>query len=195
MLQAPGWPAHSGAVVSQQSAAPVPEAPKKPEKSRTQSAATGGEADGGAGGAMRACVQAAAEAVAAAAGELDDMDSRVGDGDCGATLSLAAAAILQVSTLASIRACARARTHARLHRAAACFCRNSGIWTQLSVAVAHCPSGSSKSLPYICVYMLSRQGCSAAFVVFGHILCPRTHFTWSSCAAEACTRVTTAHRT
>lgn len=108
MLQAPGWPAHSGAVALQQSPAPVPEAPKKPEKSRTQPAATGGEADGGAGGAMRACVKAAAEAVATAAGKLDDMDSRVGDGDCGATLGLAAAAILQVSTLAS--ACAREHT-------------------------------------------------------------------------------------
>lgn len=152
MLQAPGWPAHSGAVVSQQSAAPVPEAPKKPEKSRTQSAATGGEADGGAGGAMRACVQAAAEAVAAAAGELDDMDSRVGDGDCGATLSLAAAAILQVSTLASIRACARARAHEHMHtRTHACTLAQSSCLLlpqlgHLDTAVSGCGALSIRQL-------------------------------------------------
>ena len=110
LLQAPGWPAHSGVATPQQSPAPVPQAPNKtqPKQSRAQSAATDGEADGGVGDAMRACIKAAAEAVAAAAGELDDMDSRVGDGDCGATLGLAAAAILQVGAVA------RPRTHAHM---------------------------------------------------------------------------------
>lgn len=114
-LQAPGWPAHSCAVDLVKAPAPVPRGPVKSPAGGGGSACIGsGGPDapattddrgraGGAGaaggvwsGVLQGCIKAAAEAVAAAAEELDEMDSRVGDGDCGTTLGLAAAGILQV---------------------------------------------------------------------------------------------------
>lgn len=101
-LQAPGWPCHMGAVTADMAPAPLPSPPQRPSEegslatrgsvaARVESGTTKGD-----GELLRRCISAAAQAVAAAVGQLDEMDSRVGDGDCGATLALAASAILEV---------------------------------------------------------------------------------------------------
>ena len=45
---------------------------------------------------LERCISVAADAIVRSAAELDDLDSRVGDGDCGSTLRLAAQEVKQV---------------------------------------------------------------------------------------------------
>lgn len=90
-VQAPGWPATAAVYVADK--APVP----LPGDSAAQGQACRPPALSEAGAALERGIAAAAEAVAGAAEELDDWDSRVGDGDCGATLKRAVLAIQEVT--------------------------------------------------------------------------------------------------
>lgn len=94
-MQVPGWPfASPAAAVSEKQPAPMPAAPS--------SGGAAAEAPGRpaelspAAAALERCIGAAAAAVAQQAARLDAADSRVGDGDCGSTLKLAADAIQEV---------------------------------------------------------------------------------------------------
>ncbi|KAK9824231.1 hypothetical protein WJX72_008791 [[Myrmecia] bisecta] len=79
--QAPAWP-HTSAVYSQESKlVPMPVAPQE------SAACQGSPASLSAvGAAAKAAIQAATQSIIAASAELDAMDRRVGDGDCGSTL-------------------------------------------------------------------------------------------------------------
>jgi hypothetical protein len=71
--------------------------------------------------ALERCIGAAATAVAQQAARLDEADSRVGDGDCGSTLKLAADAIQEVGSHSKARDGAQfvGLSHDHNHRALA----------------------------------------------------------------------------
>lgn len=101
VTKAPGWPCHMDMSHANTSPAPMPSASHLSDKN-IFSSDTAESTSGGAGckpseqgKAIRRCISAAAHAVTEAAEELDEMDSRVGDGDCGSTFATAAAAILE----------------------------------------------------------------------------------------------------
>eukprot|EP00798_Chlamydomonas_sp_ICE-L_P005044 gene5044-34833_t len=91
----PGWPnsghqamSHSSALVATLlPGRKLGEKPPKPEVVRPDSPSE-------AGLMLERCMKAASESVLAVAAELDELDGKVGDGDCGSTLSLGANAIL-----------------------------------------------------------------------------------------------------
>ena len=97
MQQAPGWPRCLGICQPDKAPEPVPSGPS--DASRTAAAAAPFSTTGAAtpaGKLLRSCIEAAADALISNASRLDELDSAVGDGDCGSTLATAAKAIKQV---------------------------------------------------------------------------------------------------
>ncbi len=81
----------------------VPSGPSNASQTAAAAPSSAAGAATPAGKVLHSCIEAAADALIANAARLDELDSAVGDGDCGSTLATAAKAIKQVgqATLAS----------------------------------------------------------------------------------------------
>lgn len=87
-----GWPKHGGKYIADKVPAPVPQGPT--DAMMSAEGATKDEAYGsGESEVVRKCIEAACAAVLELEGELNDLDGKVGDGDCGTTMATGARAV------------------------------------------------------------------------------------------------------
>ncbi|KAL4434444.1 hypothetical protein ABPG75_000885 [Micractinium tetrahymenae] len=91
--EAPAWPSAPAIYAPDKAPLPLPTGPNDETEEQAAGAAAGSGTDTEQAQTVRRCLEAACRALHAAEAELNALDGKVGDGDCGSTLAKGASAI------------------------------------------------------------------------------------------------------